>query len=177
MDLKGYFVRIRGIVLLLLITNNVYGWELPDNHNKLISNPKQVNSPVTNLTVEEGDVSYKNESKVGEAVSYPDTYSTENKNERSIYSFLGGVSNNKTERHIKLQHELQMLQSHILFIIKNKELTPKEYKYLIDLYEYQSLLIINDLNDNNKKDKLFGLISWGGEGCHILNACGLLSWK
>jgi len=99
------------------------------------------------------------------STSWPTTQSTAGKEEKSIYSVFGGVGSNETEEHLKIEHQLKVLDT---LLEKN----------LIDEEEYDKEVksLYKQLKEANKAPKLLGFIPFGGRGCSLLNVCGLLAW-
>lgn len=110
-------------------------------------------------TVIEGD-----EATVTTAV-WPTTQSTAGKEEKSIYSLFGGIGSNKTEEHLKIEHQLKILD----VMLEKNVISEMDYKEeLVKLYD--------QLKAANRAPKLFGIIPFAGRGCNAINCCGLLSW-
>lgn len=117
---------------------------------------KQKNSQ--NLFIEEG------EENITTAV-WPTTPSTHGKEEKSIYSLFGGIGSNKTEEHLKIEHQYRILET-----MKMAGLVEEED------YQAEAKKLYKQLQRSNRPPKLLGIIPFAGRGCNFLNICGLAAW-
>lgn len=131
------------------------------------------------------------------SVEYPAAASTSDKEERSIHALWGGINNNVTEEHKRLQHQAQMAQSlyqarasFLLHRMKNIDRNEPAEDYLeqrkeiivsLELAKEEYVLelekIYVQIDESNQPGKFLGLFQWNNRSCNVLNACGLLVIK
>jgi hypothetical protein len=99
------------------------------------------------------------------APTWPETPSTANKEEKSIYSLFGGIGSNKTEEQIRLVEQMKITEK-----LKADGLIDQA------TYEEDILTAYKQLKKSNRNQKLLGVIPVADRGCNVLNACGLLNW-
>ncbi len=81
-----------------------------------------------------------------------------------IYSLLGGIGTQETERYSVLTERVDL----IVLMQKNGYLTPEEAKA-------EAMATLAELKEITKSKRLLGIL-WKTEGRHLLNGLGLLSW-